>query len=279
MAQDLHPAVNAMIGAAAGVGEAIAMQPTVFWKTELQQNRFTMSRALNPRYLYRGVTIQCVSVAPISAVQFAANGAVLDLTRRMRGTQGAPTDAERVCAGLTAGALSALVMTPTDNIMITQQKHGGSIVGTTNRIRSAFGNIGLYRGLTLCAVRESTGTCCYIAAFPMMRREISNRYPETPAAVCSTVAAVATSSLSCLLNHPADTLKTRIQGSMFPHAAEISQPTISTAYRTVQAECDGSATGMARQLYRGLLPRLFRISCGCMILDSIKSGLEDACCS
>ena len=28
MAQDLHPAVNAMIGAAAGVGEAIAMQPT-----------------------------------------------------------------------------------------------------------------------------------------------------------------------------------------------------------------------------------------------------------
>ena len=191
----------------------------------------------------------------------------------------APTDAERVCAGLTAGALSALVMTPTDNIMITQQKHGGSIVGTTNRIRSAFGNIGLYRGLTLCAIRESTGTCCYIAAFPMMRREISNRYPETPAAVCSTVAAVATSSLSCLLNHPADTLKTRIQGSMFPHAAEISQPTISTAYRTVQAECGGTATGMARQLYRGLLPRLFRISCGCMILDSIKSGLEDACCS
>merc|ERR1711865_729132 len=130
-------AVNGIIGAIAGVGEAIMMQPTVFWKTELQQNRFSMSRAFNPRYLYRGVAIQAASCAPINCVQFAANGAVLDLARQMRGGRNSqPTDAERISAGLIAGALSALVMTPTDNIMITQQKHGGTVVATSKRIRA-----------------------------------------------------------------------------------------------------------------------------------------------
>lgn len=273
MAQDLHPAVNAIIGAMAGVGEACIMQPTVFWKTELQQNRFSVHRAINPRFAYRGVGVQAASCAPIQAVQFAANGMVLDLARRLRaGADSPPTDIERVLAGLFAGAISALVMTPTDAVMITQQRHGGAMVGTFRQIYSRLGLAGFYRSLDLCALRKSTGTCCYIALYPLVKRELTERHPDM--VMVPSVAAVGSSTLSCLLNHPADTLKTRIQGSLFPQGKLQSQPTTMAALRALHTECGGDVISVVRSLYRGLLPRLFRISCGCIILDSIKSTLE-----
>lgn len=202
----------------------------------------------------------------------------LGVVQRLGGQSKAPpSDGQRIFAGLSAGAASALVMTPTDAVMITQQKHGGTFPTTLNRITSTFGYLGLYRGLSMCIVRESTFTCCYIALVPLVRREISIRNTDMPIAVCATAAALGSALVSCLINHPADTLKTRIQGSMFSTGEGLhkSEPTVRAAAAAVCAECNRSVLHTVSAIYRGLLPRLFRITCCSMIYDAIKNGLED----
>ena len=57
---------EAVIGAAVGSCEVLIMQPTNYWKTELQQGRFDLARAIRPRYVYRGTMIAATSIAPIT---------------------------------------------------------------------------------------------------------------------------------------------------------------------------------------------------------------------
>lgn len=58
------------IGAAGGMLEVIVMQPMVAFKNALQEGR-PLPRT--PLALYRGLVINCCSMAPITASQFGTN--------------------------------------------------------------------------------------------------------------------------------------------------------------------------------------------------------------
>ena len=75
-------------------------------------------------FLYRGVVINATSIAPITAVQFAVNGALTALVKKDE-----VTDLHRLVIAATAGAASALVSTPAEILMIQQQKSGKSVSG------------------------------------------------------------------------------------------------------------------------------------------------------
>jgi hypothetical protein len=62
---------EAIAGALTGSTEVLLMQPSNFWKTELQQKRFKLSRALNSKYAYRGVTIAAMAIAPVTIAAMA----------------------------------------------------------------------------------------------------------------------------------------------------------------------------------------------------------------
>ena len=118
---------EAGVGAACGSIEVFLMQPTVFWKTELQQGRFDIKRAVQPRYLYRGTSIAATSIAPITAIQFSVNGACMSSFGAEGGVAGT------LLSGVAAGVVSALVQSPCQLVEINQQKHGGSMGGLVKR--------------------------------------------------------------------------------------------------------------------------------------------------
>merc|ERR1719444_588848 len=71
----LTPYQKSLIGAGVGSIEQIIMRPAVYWKTELQQQRFNLTRAFHPRYCYRGLPLAVLTVAPVAGIQGGASDA------------------------------------------------------------------------------------------------------------------------------------------------------------------------------------------------------------
>ena len=118
---------EAAVGAVTGSCEVFCMQPTVYWKSELQQGRFDIKRAVQPRYLYRGTSIAATSIAPITAIQFSVNGACMSRFGADGGVAGT------LLSGVAAGVVSSIVQSPCQLVEINQQKHGGSMGGIVKR--------------------------------------------------------------------------------------------------------------------------------------------------
>ena len=142
---------EAVIGAAVGSCEVLIMQPANYWKTELQQGRFKLARALQPRYAYRGTIIAATSIAPITAIQFSVNGACLSA---MDSTTSIPPVIGGLLCGVTAGVASAVVQSPCQLVEINQQKHGGTMIHIARRVIQTHGLHRLWRGFSMTAARE-----------------------------------------------------------------------------------------------------------------------------
>ena len=127
---------EAAAGALTGSTEVCIMQPIQFFKTELQQNRFTLTRALQPKYLYRGTLIASTTIAPVVAIQFSVNGACLSAFPALTETQ---RKKNTYFSGITAGVVSAVIQSPSQLIEVNQQKHGGTIQSIFLRIYRTHG--------------------------------------------------------------------------------------------------------------------------------------------
>ncbi|CAK0911198.1 unnamed protein product, partial [Prorocentrum cordatum] len=105
-----------VIGALVGSIEMSIMKPAVFWKSELQQGRFSISRAVNPAYCYRGLPVAVCSIAPVTCIQFVANNVAL----RRFGAESTASDSQRLAAGVLSGFASALAQSPMQLVEINQ---------------------------------------------------------------------------------------------------------------------------------------------------------------
>lgn len=272
-ARKLSVAEDSLVGASCGALEVLIMQPLVYWKTELQQQRFTLARALNPRFAYRGVWVSAGSCAPITAIQFGANGACLQV---LAGSSSEPCIAAKISSGMLAGMASALVQSPCQLVEINQQKHGGNMIATAQKIYRSYGGLGFGIGFSMTAVREGIFCCGYIAALPMLRQLLMQRW-ELRDSAATAVAGICAGAASAILSHPADTIKTRIQGSLFQEpGATTSLPERSRSalgIRSALAELRLSGS-LLTQCYGGAAPRIIRIiSCG-FIYDALRRNFE-----
>ena len=176
---------EALAGALTGSTEVLIMQPSNFWKTELQQRRFILSRALNPKYIYRGITIAAVTIAPVTAIQFSVNGFCLSSLSSLSSTTTTPTTPPTttttptpptttmsILSGLIAGITSAIFQSPAQLIEINQQKHGGTIASFVQRVARTHGTQALWRGFSMTATREGLFCCSYIAVSPLLGRTL-----------------------------------------------------------------------------------------------------------
>lgn len=269
--RQLSDAENGVVGAVVGALEVLAMQPTVYWKAELQQQRFDIRRALSPAYAYRGVVISACSIAPITAVQFGVNGMLI---RRFSG-EGAPSDVAVMASGVAAGVVSALIQSPCQLIEISQQKHGGSMHSVALRIVQSHGALGLYRAYSMTAAREGIFCCAYIAAMPLLRRSILERWPDLPVSAATATSTVVAGAIGAFLTHPADTFKTRLQGDLFP--VRPGDPLVHTCLRASLADMQRQRSGASvlSQCYNGFAPRLFRLIACTFIYDCLRGKLEN----
>jgi len=254
------------IGGVVGSIEQAIMRPTVFWKAQLQQQRFNLSIALNPKYAYRGLPVAVMSIAPVTAVQFGSSNACSKALRYARGGAGGATDADRFVSSAFAGTASAMVQSPFQLVEVNQQNNGGNMTNCARRVFASFGMRGLYRGGSMTVIREGIFCTSYMAVAPLVKGILLGRQPQLSDGSATLLSCVASGTLGATLSHPADTLKTRLQGSLF---AEVR------AAGPAEALADLRRQGpLLPQVYKGYLPRVFRIVSCTYIYSQLTACFE-----
>ncbi|CAK9033030.1 unnamed protein product [Durusdinium trenchii] len=267
--RELTALEHAGIGASVGSIEMAIMRPAVFWKTELQQQRFSLSRAINPSYCYRGLPLAIASIAPITCIQFGANSLI---SSGIKATKGASElrESERLGVAVVAGAASALVQCPCQLVEVNQSNHGSSMFSTARRVVSEYGFLGLYRGYSMGATREGIFCSSYMAVNPMVKSWVQEQRLELSDAAATLAASAVSGTLGAALSHPADTLKTRLQAGALPlrpgepaEALRIHGPI--DALKDMREKGD-----LFKKCFAGFSPRLFRLIC-CTYIYSIST--------
>lgn len=274
VAKELSPAHHAIIGGMVGSIEMAIMKPSVYWKSEMQQGRFSLSRAVNPMYCYRGLPIAVASIAPVTCVQFLANSLLLRGMGAVSGCDAASaSDSQRLVAGVFSGFASAAAQSPMQLVEINQQNFGSGMAATVRRVVSCHGIMGLYTGYPMTAIREGIFVTSYMAVAPLLRREIQQHNPTMSEGVAMAASAILAGGVGAAMSHPADTLKTKLQGGVFPNGLHGLPATDNTIKQKVR-EMASMPGSMVSSLYAGFAPRFFRIICCTFIYGTLKEFFE-----
>jgi len=193
----------------------------------------------------------------------------------IRGGSTNTSDVDKFAAAVIAGMASAMVQSPFQLVDLNQQNHGGNMASMTRRVISTHGiRHGLYRGASMTAVREGIFCSSYIALAPFVKGKLLEQQPDMPEATAVAVSSVLSGSLGAFISHPADTLKTLLQGSLLPFRDGRASLRASGPWEALkELERQGP---LLRQCYRGFLPRVFRLVCSNYIYSRLTTIFEDA---
>ena len=266
----LSPIENLAVGAFGGALETCLQMPILTYKFCLQEGR-SLPKSLAG--WYRGIAVQAGTIAPITAIQFAANGFLqkMVLSFSSGGTEEASasrelTDIETMSTAAGAGAISACVYSPVDLITIQQQKMQLSPWNTMQRIVQSYGTGSLFRGFASCAVREAVYTAGYLGLAPVITVHLVGEGKNGVFSGNTFLSGIAGSCIAgttaALLTHPVDTAKTCIQSDM-------TGKTWSSARAAMLKLMTDSGVG---SLYRGFVPRTIRL-CGAFFVCTMVRDL------
>uniref|UniRef100_A0A7S2AAG0 Mitochondrial carrier protein n=1 Tax=Trieres chinensis TaxID=1514140 RepID=A0A7S2AAG0_TRICV len=260
----LSPIENLGVGAFGGALETCLQMPVLTYKFCLQEGR-PLPKTFTG--WYRGLAVQAGTVAPITAIQFATNGALQGALLKMSPGRTELSDVETMCAAAGAGAISAAVYGPVDLVTIQQQKMGLSPWQTVRRLVQSHGATSLFRGLASCAVREAVYTGGYLGLAPVITTRLAadGRFGEAlsdrPLAA-GIVGACVAGTTAAVLTHPVDTAKTCVQSDMGGGSWGSATSAIPKLVRT----------GGIASLYRGIIPRTVRLCGAFFVCMMIREG-------
>jgi len=172
------------------------------------------------------------SIAPITATQFGTNRIAeqwLRGLRRRRPPSSSPAAAAAAAAPLPpspaagagaelsgvdrfacaafAGGVSAAVATPTELIIIQQQKRSAPLMETVRDFASRHRAAALFRGLGPCIGRETLYAAGYLGLCPVLYDSLRAREDPLPAPQAMAVAGVVGGVFAAAASHPFDTGK------------------------------------------------------------------------
>lgn len=235
------------------------MQPFNYAKNMVQQQK---PISMNPMVMYRGVAANALNMGSCTMIQFAVGGKLKSMITK--GEDRVLSLREEMTAGVGAGAISAIVGSPLELIMIQQQRKGG---GVATRLGNIMENpLNITRGFIGAAVREALWTCGYLSIPPVVRRTLMDQYPETfdtndkariPAALLGGL-------FACYLTHPFDTIKTCMQGDIERKVYGNFPQTAGSLYK------ESGIPGF----YRGATFRYGRMVCAVFIMDLMKEKMS-----
>lgn len=254
MSTKLNEFENATVGMTVGVIEVALLQPFNYCKNMIQQGK---PLTLDPFKLYRGVGANMINMGSCTMIQFAVGGsmkkAVLgDSDRQLKMY-------EEMGCGMGAGIISALAGSPLELIMIQQQRKGKATLATVSDVFP--GNI--LRGFVGTAIREGLWTIGYLAIPPIIRRELTTRYPDTfdTQSKARVPASLLGGLFACYLSHPFDTVKTCMQG-------DIERTKFGTFSQTAKILFKESGP---LAFYRGASFRYGRMVIAVFLMDTLQS--------
>ncbi|KAG2799172.1 hypothetical protein PC118_g20763 [Phytophthora cactorum] len=247
-AERLSGLQNGAVGSIAGMAEVMLQQPTVAIKNAVQQGR---PISWSVPALYRGLGVSLASIAPISAIQFAANGRLL---RGLTAPGVAPSDQTKLLCATLSGVASTGLSAPAELIMTLQQNNGKSFGATVKEVARQHGVVRLLRGFSATTVRDSMWCAGYLALGPVFTREMHTLSPTTfgdedtattaQKASASIAGCVTAGIISVAATQPVDTVKTVMQGGFLA-------------------------------FYRGIVPRGCRLVGAVLILGQSRIWLEE----
>ncbi|KXZ48758.1 hypothetical protein GPECTOR_25g342 [Gonium pectorale] len=232
------------------------MQPLVGIKNALQEGRPIPK---NPAHLYRGLLMNVVSMAPITASQFGTNR--LMQTVVLKKSEGDLTGLERFGSAAVAGAVSAFIASPSELIIIQQQKSGRSLGAETSHFFKTHGATSVVRGLIPAIGREMLYAAGYLGLFPIIKKRLDEEMPDSPGLSLIT-AGITGGVFAAACSHPFDTAKTRMQAFMY---SKPEYRNLRSTFATIYAE------GGLPRFWKGLAPRMLRIVCATFILNALRT--------
>lgn len=230
----------------------------------------------NPFVLYRGIGVSCLSIAPITAIQFGINGVLGSALQRQSVSPNLST-VERIVVAGTAGFMSALVGGPAELVMTVQQRTGWGFVESIDKLVKAQGFSALHRAIELTAVRDMVWSASYLALGPVVSSCLHDRFPSVfgssapsssmqQRAMASFAGSIVAGLVTVFLTQPIDTIKTVMQGQLADNARSL--PNFSVVARDLWAK-----EGL-RYFYRGTTARGLRLVGAVFILGQAKTAYE-----
>lgn len=167
------------------------------------------------------------SIAPITATQFGTNRIAEQWLRSLRrrgpsapGSSSSPSPppsssssssgaelsgVDRFACAAVAGGVSAGVATPTELIIIQQQKHCAPLAATVRDFFARHSLPSLFRGLAPCVGRETLYAAGYLGLCPVLYDALRAREDPLPAPQAMAVAGVVGGVFAAAASHPFDT--------------------------------------------------------------------------
>ena len=140
---------NSIVGVIAAFLEGVILQPTLYWKNARAQR---MPFTLNPRVIYRGTAASIFNEMQMMGVQFGVTAYTQKLLSDTPAAAAANNATHRkftdYSAAFIGGVVSSTTASPLELVMRQQQKNGGTIMATVQRIVASGGIFlnGLMRG-------------------------------------------------------------------------------------------------------------------------------------
>ncbi|XP_063682058.1 mitochondrial glycine transporter-like [Bolinopsis microptera] len=209
--------VSLVGGATSGLICTVLFQPLDFIKTQLQANKSSprghglfsskaqLYKGLVQRSWWIGLRPSLAKTIPGVACYFVT----LSQIKEMFGADVGPSSA--VMIGATSRTITVIFVQPL-TLIKTRYESGKfgykSIHGAVRAIVAQEKLQGLYRGLGATIARDAPFSGIYLAVYTHLKK---NAFSGSDSVVSTTISGLAAGSLSSLITHPADVIKTRVQ--------------------------------------------------------------------
>ena len=258
MSSKLSNLENLAIGVSAGTIEVSILQPMLYFKNATQQR---LPLSLNPKIVYRGLSMSIVNMSVLAGLQFPLTGAVKKLVTG--GEERELSMTEMILSGFAGGAISGVACAPMELVVIQQQRFGGTLLGTPTRIANAAGGSTLFRGLLTSMGREGCFTAGYLGIGPALTDKLQKDHGLS-SGMAKVGGAVAGGVIAATLSHPLDTIKTCMQGDIEKESYTSLSGTASKLF----------AEGGAGRFFTGWGWRTGRMICAVFIMGQCKEILS-----
>jgi hypothetical protein len=239
MSSKLSERENFCLGVVAAFIEGIILQPTLYWKNAKAQN---LPFTINPRVIYRGTAASIYNEMQMMGLQFGLTGLFKRFNTQELGRVG------EYFSAFFGGSVSACFASPVELIMIQQQRKGGTIFATIQRISSEHKASIIFRGLMPAMARDALYVSGFLGVTPLLQDYLMD-HQGMQSLEAGLVASLCGGIVAAVPSHPLDVIKTCMQG-------DLEGTKYSSASKTSRALWQ---EGGARRLFSGCFWRSFNI--------------------
>ena len=244
--EDIHPAVNFVIGGTSATIENCITQPLIYIKNRLQQQ--AKIDLLNS---YKGFVINTAAFAPIVALQTATNGSLQKFSDN------------NFANAFASGAVSALANTPSDLVMLHQQNTGVSLRQMFMHLLRHGKLRGLYSGFIATAMREGGFASGYLYGISKLKPIIKKNFNINDNLTLTTATGIPVGLTVTAFTQPWDTIKTNMQQHY--DKRKLLRDSVKEIYK------QNGVSGF----YRGFLPRSLTVMLSITIISQLNDALRD----